>query len=89
MLIYVFRDEGTDNLALTIDVTGDNLSPVNPSTDWIFVEAIDTVGRALAWDIADLQYVLHRLSGDGFYLFEAGVKDPKNLPAGWARLLVQ
>ena len=42
VLIYLFRDEGTDNLALTIDVTGQNIPPITPSTDWLFVEAINT-----------------------------------------------
>jgi hypothetical protein len=89
VLIYLFRDEATDNVALTIDVTGQNIPPISPSTDWLFVEAIDTVGRMLPWDMADLQCVLHRLSAEGFYLLGPGVKDPKKLPAGWARLRPQ
>jgi hypothetical protein len=28
VLIYLFRDDGTENLALTIDVTGGNLPPI-------------------------------------------------------------
>jgi len=84
VLIYLFRDEGTDNLALTIDVTGTNIPSVTPSTDWIFVEVIDTL-RSPPWDIADFQCVLRRLRVDGFYLFEAEVNDLKNLPTGWAR----
>ena len=43
VLIYLLRDEETDNLALTVDVTGADISPVTPLTDWIFVEAIDTL----------------------------------------------
>ena len=89
MLIYLFRDEVTDNLALTIDVTGHNLPPVVPSTDWIFVEAIDTLRASPPWDVADFQCLLRSLRLDGFYLFEAGVKDPRNLRAGWARLWPQ
>ena len=89
VLIYLFRDEGTDNLALTIDVTGGNLPPVTPSTDWIFLEAIDTLRSPPPWDVADFQCLLRRLRVDGFYLFEEHVKDPKKLPAQWARLRPQ
>jgi hypothetical protein len=86
VLIYLFRDEGTDNLALTIDVTGHNVPPVTPSTDWIFVEVIDTLRFLPPWDIADFQCMLRRLQRDGFYIFEANAK---NLPAGRTRLRPQ
>ena len=89
MLIYVFRDQGTRNLALTIDVSGHNLPSVSPSTHWIFIEAIDTLRYPPPWNVADFQCLLRWLSVDGFYLFEAGVKDPKNLPARWCRLRSQ
>jgi hypothetical protein len=89
VLIYLFRDEGTDSLALTIDVTGGNLPALTPSTDWIFVEAIDTLRSQPPWDVADFQCLLRRLWAEGFYLFEADVRDPKNLPFGWARLRPQ
>ena len=89
VLIYLFRDEGTENLALTIDVTGGNLPPVTPSTDWIFLEAIETLSSPPPWDVADFQCLLRRLSTDGFYLFEEHDKDPKKLPAQWARLRPQ
>ena len=78
MLIYVFRDEGTRNLALTIDVAGHNLPSVSPSTHWIFIEAIDTLRYPPPWKIADFQCLLRWLSVEGFYLFDAGVKDLKN-----------
>ena len=42
VLIYLFRDERTDNRALTMNVTGRNLPPVTSSTVWPFVEAINT-----------------------------------------------
>ena len=86
VLIYLFRDEATDNLALTVDVTGQNIPPITPSTDWLFVEAIDTVRFPATWDPSDFRYLLRRLRVDGFYLFGADVKDPKNLPTGWARV---
>ena len=41
MLVYLFRQRRTDDLALTTDVTGRNIPPFTPSTDWIFVEALD------------------------------------------------
>jgi hypothetical protein len=87
VLIYLFRDEGTENLALTIDVTGGNLPPVTASTDWIFVEAINTLRFPAPWAIADFQCLLRRLCAEGFYLFDADVKDPTKL--GWARLRPQ
>jgi hypothetical protein len=63
----------TDNVALTIDVTGQNIPPIVPSTDWLFVEAIDTLRSPPPWDVADFQCLLRRLRTDGFYLFEAAV----------------
>ena len=89
VLIYLFRDEATDNLALTVDVTGQNIPPITPSTDWFFVEAIDTLRYPAPSEPIDFQCLLRRLRMDGFYLFGADVKDPKNLPTGWARLLPQ
>jgi hypothetical protein len=85
VLIYLFRDEGTDNLALTIDVTGGNLPPVTPSTDWIFLEAIDTLRFPPPWDVADFQCLLRCLRLDGFYLFEADIGGPTKLRAQLAR----
>jgi hypothetical protein len=42
MFVYLFRQKHTDDLALTTDVTGRNIPPVTSSTDWLFVEALDT-----------------------------------------------
>ena len=36
VLIYLFREERTDNRALTMDVTGRNIPPVTSSTVWLF-----------------------------------------------------
>jgi hypothetical protein len=71
--IYLFRDEATDNLALTVDVTGQNIPPITPSTEWFFVEAIDTLRFLAPWDPIDFQCLLRRLRMDGFYLFGADV----------------
>lgn len=83
MLIYLFRDVSTANLALTTDVSGRNL-PV-PSSNWLFIEAIDTLKSPVPWDFSDFQRLLRWLGTDGFYLLEAGVTDIRNLPTGWAR----
>ena len=70
VLVYMFRQRGTDDLALTLDVTGRNIPPVKSSKDWLFVEAIDTLKFSPPWDIAAFQ---RQLRASGFYL----------LPAGW------
>ena len=57
MLIYLFRDERTDNRALSTDVTGRNIPLVTSSTVWLFVETIDTRRLSPKWDTAEFQYV--------------------------------
>jgi len=71
MLIYLFRQRRTDDFALTTDVTGRNIPPVTSSTDWLFVEALDTNKFATPWCIADLQGVLRGLRVFGYYIFGA------------------
>jgi hypothetical protein len=71
MLVYLFRQRRTDALAFTTDVTGRNIPPFTPSTDWIFVEARDIRKFEAPWDIADLQDVLRRLRVLGYCTFEA------------------
>ena len=71
MVIYLFRDEsGTNTFAFSVDVTGANIPPVTPHTEWVFMEAIDTLRFPEPWDIDDFQDVLDRLKADGYYLFE-------------------
>jgi hypothetical protein len=57
VLIYLFRNERTDNRALTIDVTGRNIPLVTSSTVWLFVEAITwnsvRVGQFLCAPVAN------------------------------------
>jgi hypothetical protein len=84
VLIYLFRDEGTDNLALTVDVTGQNIPPITPSTDWLFVEAIDTLRFPPPWDPIDFQCLLRRLRADGFCLCGRVLRTRRIYPAGWA-----
>ena len=71
MLVYLFRQRRTDDLALTTDVTGRNIPAPTPSTPWIFVEALDTNKLAPPRDIADFEGVLRRLKAFGYYVFEA------------------
>ena len=72
VLIYLFRDERTDNRALTMDVTGRNISRVTSSTVWLFVEAIDTHKLPPQWDTAYLRYAVRQARMIGFYCFEPG-----------------
>jgi hypothetical protein len=71
MLIYIFRDESDNGVfAFSIDVTGANIPAVTPHTEWIFLEALDTLKFPDPWDITDFQYVLDHLKADGYYVFE-------------------
>jgi hypothetical protein len=48
MNIYLFRDESSaDVFAFSIDVTGQNIPPVTPHTEWIFMEAVDRSGSGM------------------------------------------
>jgi hypothetical protein len=74
MLIYFFRDESDGEVfALSTDVTGANIPPVTPHTEWIFLESIDTLKFPEPWDITDFQGVLDRLMADGYYLFQGAI----------------
>ena len=72
MLIYLFRDERTNNRALTIDVTGRNIPPVTSSTVWQFVEAINTLSLPPQWDTEYLRYAVGQAKITGFYHFDPG-----------------
>jgi len=72
VLIYLFRDERTDNRAVTMDVTGRILPPVTSSTVWLFVEAIDTHKLPPRWDTPYLRYAVRHVRMIGFFLFEPG-----------------
>jgi hypothetical protein len=71
MLVYLFRQGRTDDFAITTDVTGRNIPPVTSSTDWLFVEALDTSIFATPWHIADFQGVLRGLRVFGYYILGA------------------
>ena len=64
MVIYLFRDE-TDNeiFALSVDVTGENIAPFTPHTEWIFMDAIDTLKFVEPWDIGDFRHALDHQDG--------------------------
>jgi hypothetical protein len=52
MRISLFRDEsGSGAFAFSAEVTESNIPPVTPHTEWIFVEAIDTLSFPEPWDI--------------------------------------
>jgi hypothetical protein len=71
MLIYLFRDESDNDIfAFSTDATGANIPAVTPHTEWIFLEAIDTLKFPDPWDITDFQGVLDHLKADGYYVFE-------------------
>ena len=62
MVIYLFRDEAdNEKFALSVDVTGENIPPITPHSEWIFVEAIDTLKFAEPWDIGDFSQALDGL----------------------------
>ena len=76
MLVYLFRDKSsTDAFAISTDVTGRNIPPLSPLTEWIFVvAAIDPLKLVEQWEVGDFQDVLDRLEVDRYYLFEGGLK---------------
>ena len=73
MLVYLFRRNGDH--ALTTDMTGRNLPSRNPSSHWMFVEALDTNKYENKYeprrDIAEIEGVLRRVKAFGYYIFEA------------------
>jgi hypothetical protein len=78
MVIYLFRDEGdADVFAFSTDPTGQYIPPVTPLTEWIFVEAFETLKFPEPWDIQDFQPVLNHLKADGYYLFQGELLEPR------------
>jgi hypothetical protein len=77
MVIYLFRDEANnENFALSIDETGENIPPITPHTEWIFVEVIDTLKFVEPWDIGDFSQALDRLRANGYYMFSGEIIAP-------------
>jgi hypothetical protein len=71
MLIYLFRDESeSEHFAFSVDMTGANIPPITPLTEWIFLEAINTLKFVEPWDVDDFRPVLKHLKADGYYLFQ-------------------
>jgi hypothetical protein len=78
--LYLFRDESDGEVfAFSTDATGANIPPVTPHTEWIFLEALDTLRFPEPWDIGDFQEVLEHLKADGYYLFQGELVDALNL----------
>jgi len=69
MLVYLFRRNGDH--ALTTDMTGRNLPSRNPSSHWMFVEALDANKYEPRRDIAEIDGVLRQVKAFGYYIFEA------------------
>lgn len=58
MFIYLFRDENeSENFAFSVDMTGANVPPITPYTEWIFLEAVNTLKFVEPWDIGDFRQV--------------------------------
>jgi hypothetical protein len=90
MVIYLFRDKNSDDIfAFSTDVTGRSIPPAAATTEWMFIEALDTLKFPEPWDIGDFQYVLDHLQANGFYLFQGEFIEPAPLqrakPAGLVR----
>jgi hypothetical protein len=82
MLIYLFRDESDSEVfAFSLDPTGASIPPITPLTEWIFLEALDTLKFPDQWDIDDFQDVLDHLKTDGFYLFQGELLDVARVAA--------
>jgi len=80
MIIHLFRDESDSEIfALSVDPTGASIPPVTPHTEWIFLEAIDTLKFPAQWDIDDFQDVLDHLKANGFYIFQGELLDAASL----------
>ena len=82
MLIYLFRDESDSEVfAFSLDPTGASIPRITPLTEWIFLEALDTLKFPEQWDIDDFQDVLDHLKTDGFYLFQGELLDVARVAA--------
>ena len=72
MLVYLFRQRRTDDLALTTDVTGRIFRPSllpRIGSSW----ALSTSAEfEPPWDTADFRYAVRQARMTGFHLFEPG-----------------
>jgi hypothetical protein len=73
----VVRGEA-DVFAFSTDVTGQNIPPITPLTEWIFLEALETLKFPEPWDIRDFQDVLKHLEADGYYVFQGELFEPRH-----------
>jgi len=72
MLVCLFRDKSSTALAISTDVTGRNIPPLSPLTEWIFVTAIDPLKLVEQWEVGDFQDVLDRLKVAGITFSKVG-----------------
>jgi len=70
------RRSESENFAFSIGMVGANIPPITPHTEWIFIEAINTLKFVEPWDIDDFGPVLDHLKIDGYYLFQGKIIKP-------------
>jgi hypothetical protein len=63
---YIFGDESeSENFAFSMDRHGASIPPIKPQTEWVFLEAINTLKIPGACDGDDLPRVVEHLKADG------------------------
>jgi hypothetical protein len=70
------RRSESENFAFLIGMVGANIPPITPHTEWIFIEAINTMKFVEPWDIDDFGPVLDHLKIDGYCLFQGKIIKP-------------
>jgi hypothetical protein len=69
--ICFFGDAGeSETLAFSIARHGAAISPIGPQTEWVFLEAINTLKIPDAWISEDFQHVIEHLKSDGYCLLQ-------------------
>ena len=80
MIVYLFQQRNADR-ALTTDVTGRNLPPRAPTSQWVFLEALQIDKCQSPLGIADFDEASRQLKQVGYYIFEATVNPDRISPA--------
>jgi hypothetical protein len=71
MLVYLFRQRGNADHALTTDLTGRNLPYRTSASPWVFVKALELAKSDPQVGFANLEDALRQLKAVGYYIFEA------------------
>jgi hypothetical protein len=66
MLVYLFQQNRTCALALTMDVTGRNLPSRMAARNWVFLETLDT--NKTRRNIAEIDGMLRRVKAFGYHI---------------------